>query len=60
MSKKIKNSYPCKSLKDVKENAVAILTLMGDPNLKTKKDLEEIDEIAQEIYNYCTEETKLK
>lgn len=46
-------SVPCKSAKDVRENAVAIMTLMGNPNLTRKSDLMEIDEAAREIYDYC-------
>jgi hypothetical protein len=43
---------PCHNKKDVKENIVAIIGMMGNPNLKTKKDLVEIETIAAEIYGY--------
>jgi hypothetical protein len=42
----------CNSLDDVKENIVAILGMIGNPNLKTREDLLEIDSIAMEIYDY--------
>lgn len=45
-----------KSMSDLKENIVAILTLMGDPNLTTKEDVQEIDNAAMEIYEYLTEQ----
>lgn len=42
----------CNSLTDVKENVVSILGLIGNPNLKTKEDVAEIDNAAMEIYDY--------
>ena len=44
--------YPCHNKKEVTENIVAIIGMMGNPNLKTKEDLAEIENIAAEIYDY--------
>lgn len=46
--------FPINSISNLKENVVAILILMGDPNLKTKKDLEEIDSIAFEMFDFLS------
>ncbi len=49
----IKPIIPCNSITDVRQNAVAILGLIGNPNLHRREDLKEIDDIAKEIYEYC-------
>ena len=47
-----KIDFRCNSISDVKENIVSILGMIGNPNLKTRKDLLEIDNAAMEIYEY--------
>lgn len=49
---KSKINFECNSLSDVKENVVSILGLIGNPNLKTREELSEIDNAAMEIYEY--------